>query len=85
MTQDNAARTDSESAVPRQALTAANMTEALSFLIRIARGAGMQDVAANLVEAQKELQAISAQADPSDQGKPALQDHRNRTRLTRPN
>lgn len=84
MMQDDAARTCGKYSNPRQARTAANMADALSFLIRIALQAGMQNVAANLVAARDDLQAFSTRADSSDQEelvRPGQGDHNRLTRL----
>ena len=74
MTPDDSSQRHEKNVDIYQARTAANMADALSFLIRI-----------GLVGVRKELQAISAQADRSGSKKHICPDHRDGSRLNRPN
>lgn len=85
MMPDNSSQRHKKNVDIYQARTAANMADALSFLIRIALQAGMQNIAVGLVGVRKELQAISAQADRSGSKKHICPDHRDGSRLNRPN
>ncbi|MDA7948766.1 MAG: hypothetical protein MPJ78_14980 [Hyphomicrobiaceae bacterium] len=85
MMADKASQISGKNADPYQARTAANMADALSFLIRIALQSGMKDVAVSLTEVRKKLQAISAHSDTSVTKKRLGTGHRESDRLNRPN
>lgn len=82
---DSATQSRSKNIDPYKARTAANMADALSFLIQIAFQAGMRNVAVGLVGVRKELLAISAASDTSAKKQRLGRDHQDGDRLNRPN
>ena len=82
---DKTSQTRRRDTETHRARTAANMADALSFLIRIALQTGMQNVAVSLAGVRKELQAISAQSDKSTANRRVGHDQHERDRLNRPN